>query len=244
MLPLVIRDSPGDDGAGVRAGTKTGPRPRFDVETAVAVASELGISSFTLSQVATRLGISSPALYRVVSSRDQLADLAMKRWVDSIELPTAQLPWQEQVLGFAKVLWDAYEAQPEMSLYMMSHPESVRHVFPRLTEVGRNLVAGGFPADPDRVAFALDFVADTVQGAHLGSQYMDVSDVGDGHRDRGDGAAGSDSTQPTGPNRDEGRAVMAEFMDAVEAAPEQDWTYWTWTRRKVEFIIAGLESGL
>lgn len=240
---------------GSRTGAKTGPRPRFSVEDAVAAASDLGVSSFTLAQVAARLGISTPALYRVVPSREVLADMCMKRWVDAIRLPDAGSSWQDQVRGFGKALWDGYEAQPEMSQYMMSHPEAVRHIFPRLKELGRNLAQGGFGPDPDRVAFAVDFVADTVQGAHLGSQYMEASSVGEGYLDmeagpidvevpgEGDAPGGAVSAPAPGSSGAKGRAVMAEFMNSVDADTGREWTYWTWTRRKIEFIIAGLEAG-
>lgn len=224
-------------------GAKTGPRPRFDLEAAVVAASELGVGTFTLAQVAARLGISSPALYRVVSSRDELADLCMKKWVDGIRVPGPELPWQEQIRGFARALWEGLDEQPEMSLYMMEHPEAVRHIFPRLADLGENLVAGGFEADRERIAFALDFVADTVQGAHAGSQFMQASEVGDGSRTAGADGPAEAAGDAVGHRDDEGRAVMDEFMTSVDADSQEEWTYWTWTRRKIDFIIAGLEAG-
>lgn len=234
-----------------RVGKKTGPKPRFTVEEVVDAALDIGIGSFTLADVARRLGVATSALYRVVDGRDALVDLCLRRWIERVPMPDPSLGWQDQLRAFADALWEAHAGNPGMVAAMIDRPQTVQHVYGPLAEFCRALDAAGLEGGPGRIAFAVDFVADTVHMAYLGSQRYGGAGRGtDGQGTEGQDAEGQDAdgrgadAQRDGDAEAGGEEVLREYVEGVGAQDEPDWSYRTWLRRKVEFIVAGLEAGL
>ena len=66
-------------GLALRRRTQTAARgrpPRVSAESIVAAAIDIGLSRVTLAEVASRLGVTVPALYRHVRNRDEIVKLA------------------------------------------------------------------------------------------------------------------------------------------------------------------------
>lgn len=97
--------------------TRRGPKPGHSVtrivEAAIALADEEGVAGLSLPKIAGRLGLTPNALYRYVSSKDELLLLL----VDAACGPppadsAADLPWRAAVTAWVHALVDRYRARP------------------------------------------------------------------------------------------------------------------------------------
>lgn len=235
---------------------KTGPKPKFSVDDAVAATMKLDLNHFTLSDVARELGTSTPSLYRVVESRDQLIHLCLESWVHSVVLPDPGLTWQDQLRAFATMMWEGFQKLPSAPSALMNHPETYRYVFAPIRVLINNLEQAGMEGGKDHIAFAVDFIGDTVQMSFLSALAIEQSSQKNAESERelsdrsdmvsdfvhhavgGENDSGDTSSRPpqTVGETDSARS------DNEDGGPE--WTYGTWLQRKVDFLIAGLEAGL
>lgn len=200
----------------VRMTKKRGPAPRFTIGDAVAAAFELGIDQFTMAQVASRLSVTPPALYRVVSSREELLRLSFAAVAAEMRPPDPQHSWQQQLRDFAEALWDLCEAHPGMPRAVIGSPQLHSEVWAQLGRFADAVQAAGCPLPRETVIFALDFLGDTVATTHMGIASMNSSE-------------GSDSAAPA-----TGRSPFMAEPSATERG---------YLDRKIDFIITGLESG-
>ncbi|MGO1567258.1 TetR/AcrR family transcriptional regulator [Brachybacterium sp. AOP35-5H-19] len=260
-----------------RIGRKTGPKPRFTVDDVVDAALELGVDTFTLGQVAAELGITTSALYRVIDGRDALVDLCLQRWIGQVAVTsTSTSPtWQERMREFADSIWEVNSRYPGMATAHLQRPHALmRHLEEPMAELCRSLLDAGFEGGAERVAFAVDFVADTVQASFLGAQVFSGQELSGARgivQERAEEEAAAPETRAatapgsTGPGSlpsgrgamtppavSEGSITVQDYLDTVEvsadgespADDDKEWTYKTWLDRKIDFIIAGLEQGL
>lgn len=213
--------------------TRTGPKPRFTREQAVQVALEIGIEQFTLGQVAQRLGVSPPSLYRVAASREELQDACLQRIVHGMALSggvSAISSWQEALRHLAQVLWQAMEDHPGLDRVVLQRPEAFVHLSEPLRAFLEHVLALGFPRGRSQLLRAVDFIADTVHATHLTvARLRDVDESGQRVVDR-----------LAEELREEASAHGAEVL--YEADPS--WTERGFLDGKVAFIIAGLEAGV
>jgi len=94
---------------------RRGPKPAHTVdevvEAATALADEEGIAAASLPRVAARIGVSTNALYRYVSSKDELLVLVADRaWGDPPVLPGDD--WREAAALWARRLFEQFVARP------------------------------------------------------------------------------------------------------------------------------------
>ena len=94
---------------------RRGPKPAHTVdevvEAATALADEEGIAAASLPRVAARIGVSTNALYRYVSSKDELLVLVADRaWGDPPVLPRDD--WREAAASWARRLFEQFVARP------------------------------------------------------------------------------------------------------------------------------------
>ncbi|MBV7295613.1 TetR/AcrR family transcriptional regulator [Corynebacterium sp. TAE3-ERU12] len=207
-----------------RIGKKTGPKPIFSIDDAVAAALRLGIDRFTLAGVAQELNIAAPSLYRVISSREDLLQQCLAYTSQQMEAPSASLSWQQQLREFVEVMWRVFDDYPGLSEVIVSTPVAHRHVQQLLDDMVVNLAAGGFPGDQDKILFAIDFIGDTVLSTHIATRP---------YRERG--AEGLKKLQ------DQMRSSRGD--NPVHFMPEEGWLDRGNLGEKVEFIIAGIEAG-
>lgn len=97
------------------AGGRRGPKPAHSVEKIIAVATELadeeGIAAASLPKVAARIGVTANALYRYVSSKEELIVLLADRaWGDPPALPDGD--WREAAALWSRRLFERFLARP------------------------------------------------------------------------------------------------------------------------------------
>lgn len=246
-------------------GPRTGPKPRFTADQAVDAALRLGVERFTLAGVAAELGISAPALYRVVDSHEGLVDLCLARIAGQMRLPTPGASWQEQLRFFADETWRLTQEHPGLPATILERPGAHLHLAGTMRALIDSLEAAGFPGGPEEIAFALDFLGDTVFVTHIGIlPYRRADAAGRRGIDRalekqadlrgvartgaGDAGPGTDGSAG-GSGRDGDDAVGGASADERAGGPsvltiDESWTGRGMLDRKIDFIIAGIERGL
>lgn len=201
----------------VSVGKRTGPKPRFSEADAVAAALELGLDTFTLAGVAKRLGIGTSSLYRVISSRDDLVTMCLRRILGQLKHSSKVAAWDKQLVEAAESLWDLMEQYPGLDHTFITSPGLVVQLQDFFQAQASRLVEGGFPGDTSRIEFALDFIFDTTISTHY--QLMAV--------------------------RRDFQKMSEEATDTTTFfTPEDSWLDRGWLDRKIAFIIAGLKEGL
>lgn len=119
---------------------RIGGRPRqIEIDDIVAAGRDIGLRELSLGSVASRLGVSSAALYRHVENRWGLEQLVGESLLSDLELPddpAADVP--TQLLTFGIALFDFVVEHPGLASY-------VQTLFPR-GEAGRRLLSEGTAA--------------------------------------------------------------------------------------------------
>ncbi len=196
---------------------KVGRKPAFDADDVIAAAFAEGVDRFTMAAVAERLGVVTPAIYRVFSSRDEVEAAALRKAAGSIALPEAGAGWRAVLRMWADECWKVCEDHRGLNRAVFANPIAFNHIEHVAAAYAEALAGDGWTTE--QAAFALDFLGDTVFASHLGIQAMREVDAA--------GESGYD------------RALRAAADDAV-FRPEPAWADRTALDAKVDFIIAGL----
>lgn len=199
-------------------GRKVGRKPAFTAADVVAAAIAEGVDRFTLAAVADRLGVVTPAIYRLFPSRDDLVIACLDAAGATLALPEPGASWREVLRLWADECWRLCEEFPGLSRLVYSYPAAPTRIEPALRAYAEHLGVQG--RTPGQVMFALDFIGDTVFASHLGVESMRTV-------------------------REDGRTGLATVRDAVGDAdvilrPEESWTGRRVMDAKVEFILRGL----
>lgn len=99
-----------------------GRPPRLSSAGIVAAAIDIGLSRVTLAQVAERLGVTVPALYRHVRNRDEIVKLAAIELTVRRNQPAGAAAghWSEVVRGCAHGMVALFTAEPQLICEVMN----------------------------------------------------------------------------------------------------------------------------
>lgn len=215
-----------------RWGRKSGPKPSFTHEDAVDVALAIGIRDFTLAEVARRLGVGTPALYRILTSREDLLRSCLIHVAQHADFTIVGSSWQDILRHQAEQLWKLLEAYPGLAETLLTVTWAYHFFVPGLKSWETALIDRGLPAE--EAAFMLDFVGDTVVCTHIAIE---------AHRAQ---AAGPDGKVATGLEVSRERLIKEGLADDTPELlkPRPAWVDRGLLDRKIDFIIEGLASKL
>ena len=140
---------------------KTGPKPGFDLNDAVECAIAQGLDRFTLTKVARDLGVTTPGLYRVINSREDLLMHCLLKAAESVSLPSPDSGWQDQIRQYAAQANIVCRRYPGMAQTLMTFPGAhfaIQHYWDDLV---KGLAQGGFPGDEEDIYFIINLVTNT-----------------------------------------------------------------------------------
>lgn len=89
-----------------------------------------GLATFSMPQIAKRLGVAHSGLYRYVDSREHLLVLAMDRIAREADWPSTELSWREEITAIGETLWTLCESYPGYAIAAVS----ARNVSPGFVE--------------------------------------------------------------------------------------------------------------
>lgn len=149
-----------------RVGKKTGPKPRFSRQDVIDAALDIGINSFTMAAVASRLGVAAPAVYRLFDGRDDVTRACLVEVVAEMPRPDEDADWEAVIRHWAERTWETSEKYPGLARLLMSSPENYEHIRDGLQSMLTTVVDRGFT--PGQAAFALDLVLGMTLSSFLG----------------------------------------------------------------------------
>jgi AcrR family transcriptional regulator len=95
-------------------------------EAVVQAVIEIGLSKFTMKQVADRLGVVKGALYAHVGSRDELLNLALAEEVRRRKFATEfHQDWVDYVIDLAQWLHDIFAGDPTYYAHLLTSPQAL-----------------------------------------------------------------------------------------------------------------------
>ena len=94
---------------------RVGRPPRITTAQIAEAALAIGLDRATVRNVADHLGMSVPGLYHHVRTREDLLAMAAAHSLGALELPEGRAQeWTEWLLDYARFVYDALVAQPEI----------------------------------------------------------------------------------------------------------------------------------
>lgn len=203
------------------AGKRTGPKPSFTRDDVVDAAVATGLDTFTLAQVAKRIGVVTSAVYRRFDSRDDLLEACLARAASTMAVPRTGMTWQQVCRLWADECWRIGEDFPGLVRAVYSYAPAFAHVGSVAAAYARALEGHGYSRG--QAEFALDFLGDTVFACRLGVESMRATDTS--------GLSGLEQA------RERADAGSPDHL----FRPDDSWADRGFTDVKVDFIIEGLE---
>lgn len=199
-------------------GKRVGRKPAFTRDDIIRATFDEGIDTFTLSAVASRVGVVTPALYRLFASRDDIVVACLDTAAASIATPSPGAEWPDVLRMWADECWRICEDYPGINRVVYSFASAMARVAIVLDRYAASLAPHGITQG--QAMFALDLIGDTVFTGHLGAHMMRSADQR--------GTTGLDHV----------RAALTDAPTAV--LPDESWAGRGPTDIKVDFIITGL----
>mgnify|MGYP000009129807 FL=1 len=203
-----------------RLGRPTGPKPGFTRAEVVAAALALGVADFTLAGVAARLGVATSALYRTISSREDLLRACLDEIAARIDFAPDPDDWRRNARNQADALWTELEASPGLDRVLLTVPWAAECFADTIGAAHRAFMAAGMSQED--AALAVDVVGDTVISSHVGVTAL-----------RADWRGGA------GPRPGRGASALPTPFHLDPA-----WLERGWLDRKIDLLVDGLEARL
>lgn len=213
-----------------RLGRRTGPKPGFTQQEVLDAALELGLAHFTLADVAARLGVKSPALYRVISSREDVLRSCLQYIAERATQPAYPPDWPGMLRDFSDWLWELMENHPGLAETLMTVPWAHQVFGPAMNHCLAELTARGLGRE--QAFLAMDFVADTVVSMHMVAEIMRAP------------RTETERTWPSGLAAAQERFTQDAAGLPSELYPDAMWLGRGFLDRKIDLIIAGLVARL
>lgn len=205
------------------------------VDAAVELTRESHLMSWSIRDLAGRLGVAPSVIYHHVGGKDLLCRRVVERMLGRIEPPDADLAWQE---WFRALLWSAgpqAAEYPGTAKWTLMHGPTLPAMLPVL-EAGMSVLhRAGFGARAD-FAYAV-LLNNAMLTISMGDDRLQHE--GDGPRDHATMMAEFQQMPTASPEvRAMGQDFIRPFADGGQTAALMRWDYY---RFVVDTTIAGLD---
>ncbi|HVW33126.1 MAG TPA: TetR/AcrR family transcriptional regulator [Acidimicrobiia bacterium] len=182
-VPSPDRAAPAGDGAPPlsRADRKVILQQNI-VDAAVALTELHGVDGWTMQMLAAELGWSTGAAYRHLTGKDAILEAVAVEVLERVPIPEpSDQPWEDQLVTFARAMWQQLSKQRWVAQYLLAHPETGafanRHFGAPLVAI---FTAAGF--DLDTVSLPLGLYSAFMFGSLCGFEAAPAAVRADGSR--------------------------------------------------------------
>jgi AcrR family transcriptional regulator len=215
-----------------------GLTPDLVIDSAADLTRESHLMSWSIRDLARRLGVAPSVIYHHVGGKDLLCRRVVERMLERINLPSPELSWQE---WFRALLWSAgprAAEYPGTAKWMLMHGPTLPAVLPILDSGISVLQHAGFGVRAE-MAYAV-----LLNNAMLTVSISDdrLSHEGDGPHDHATMMAELQA-MPTDSAalRAMGQGLIRPFAEGGQIAARMRWDYY---RVVVETTITGIDATL
>lgn len=215
-----------------------GLTPTLVVDAAVELTRESHLMSWSIRDLARRLGVTVSAIYHHVGGKDLLCRRVVERMLLGIEPPDAELPWPEWFRVLLLSAGPRAAEYPGTAKWMLMHGPTLPAALPVL-EVGLAVLDRAGFGERAPAAYAV-----LLNGAMLTVSLSDdrLQHEGDGPRDHATMMAEFRNIDTSSASvRAMGEEFIRPFAEGGETALAMRWKYY---RLAVETAIAGVEVTL
>lgn len=213
-----------------------GMTPERIVDVAVELTRESHLMSWSIRDLAGRVGVVPSVIYHHVGGKDLLCRRVVERVLARIDAPAAELPWQDWFRALLLSAGPLFADYPGAAKWMLMHGPTLPAVLP-LVETGMAVLhRAGFG---DRASFAYAML---LNNAMLTVSMGDdrIQHEGDGPRDHATMMTEFSRLPDASPAvREMGERFIGRFAEGGEEAARMRWDYF---RQVVETTIAGIAA--
>lgn len=216
----------------------SGLTPDLVVDAAAGLTRESHLMSWSIRDLAARLGVAPSVVYHHVGGKDLLCRQVAERVVSAITVPDTRLDWQPWFRELLLQIGPLAAGHPGVAGWMLLHGPTVPAALPTLEAGMERLRSAGFGRSTTS-AYAL-LMNTAMLTVSIGDDRL--RHEGDGPRDHATMMA--EFRRMPGASaaaREWGQELMGEFVAGPEAAERARWSYY---RFAVDVTIAGLATTL
>lgn len=220
----------------VTAPFHVGLTPERVIDAAVELTRESHLMSWSIRDLATRLGVAPSVIYHHVGGKDLLCRRVVERALVRIELPDPALPWQEWYRTLLYSVQPLAAEFPGVAKWMLMHGPTIPPVLP-VIEAGTEILRRAGFGEHAHLAYAL-LLNNAMLTISMGDDRLQHE--GDGPRDHA--TMMTEFAQlPTQSEdvRAMGRDFLRPFAEGGETATRMRLAYY---RFAVDTTIAGLAA--
>lgn len=215
-----------------------GLTPERVVDAAVELTRESHLMSWSIRDLARRLGVAASGIYHHVGGKELLCRAVVERMLARIELPDAQLPWQEWFRTLLHATGPIAAELPGTAKWMIMHGPTLPGALPILETGMARLEEAGFG---DRASFAY--------AALLNSAAMTIAMGDDRHQHEEDGprdhATMMAEFDRMAADSDRMRVMGQDFIGRLaQGGQPAEQMRFEYLRFVVDTTIAGLDAAL
>ncbi|GAA3661281.1 TetR/AcrR family transcriptional regulator [Microbacterium marinilacus] len=212
-----------------------GLTPERVTDTAVELTRETHLMTWSIRDLAGRLGVAPSVIYHHVGGKDLLCRRVVERMLRRIELPPSDLSWQEWFRALLSSAGPTAAEYPGAAKWMLMHGPTLPAVLPVLEAGIAVLRRAGF-ADKTDFAYAL-LLNNAMLTVSMGDDRLQHE--GDGPRDHSAMMAEFEQLHAASDEvRAMGQHFIRPFAEGGETAALMRWAYY---RFVVDASIAGLD---
>ncbi|MGC4152963.1 MAG: TetR/AcrR family transcriptional regulator [Propionicimonas sp.] len=214
-----------------------GLTPTAVVDAAAALTREAHLMSWSIRDLAGRLGVAPSVIYHHVGGKDLLCRRVVERALTRIELPDTELPWQKWFRTLLRSAGPCVAEYPGVAKWTLMHGPTLPAMLPILEAGVSKLHRSGFG---DRVGIAYSLL---LNNAMLTISMSDdrLQHEGDGPRDHATMMAEFLQLPTTSAELEAmGHAFIRPFAEGGETASLMRWQYYDFV---IDNTIAGLAAG-
>lgn len=220
----------------VTAPFHVGLTPERVVDAAVELTREFHLMSWSIRDLATRLGVAPSVIYHHVGGKDLLCRRVVERALIRIELPNPALPWQDWYRTLLYSVQPLAAEFPGVAKWMLMHGPTIPPVLP-VIEAGTEILRRAGFGERTHIAYAL-LLNNAMLTISMGDDRLQHEE--DGPRDHATMMTEFQQLPTASEDvRAMGRDFLCPFAEGGETATRMRLAYY---RFAVDTTIAGLAA--